>query len=1368
MNDIKLQYRLKLTPIKCLQEQATSAELWWRSEAFHALASYVEVGSQYFLGSDREILRQFVVAIIPIISGSGILSQPTLNPPRGGFSQLQASAAIFQTRFLRLVNLMPVESWMDEAFFNIADVCIDGILNSGMSVLSVVGLRNHLMSVLDLEEQIVRQVFFSNDIFERDLIQFCGASGGLERDSWSLRVFNSSLGDSQTYPQSLSLPEALLLVRSQTLSLFLGYSTPERANLIALKLTELPQCVKKDKTGTKKLALTILGTSPIILACSYGEKASHLSIETTTRVEQIAEDISFSSSQGLWVQVTASNLHYALAKMLDTRHSNQTLSQLCQKAVGTASLDQRATYVLSIGSVCRGIGGLGLTSLLPQVVQTLLALAKASQSSISSLIAHALTTVSSSAGPAFSPYVKDTLSITQTMILSENIYSTPGLLPSIGRLGNAMVACLGPDYVLGSEAYDICRSIVSELRAPDASGVRLNEDILSGALESVLYVQMLVLFVPRALTTAQHVSVLVGTLPSRQPALRRAAADTLRHIAEKETDQVLEQHVEASLIAALDGETDSLTSEQLKATIEALLCIGAASHPRQWIELLGIVATASTPKSSESEGDLLLGSDNEDSSSQQQELQKRDRPVPLQPRLRTRIFAANCINRIPALAMERNPIHADAILAAKTPGQWLASSAGLLVDIGFKMASGDVDVLRSRGVTLLLETLNALGGSRDPLSPEELLMFQYQAQYVSALRASLSKGASPAVNAAGCLLVASFLEKGIAASDNSLMEKLLALLCEPLSFWSSGSPDPTQNAYSEWVAAGARAALLESHALCATLSNDSYTEQSNAYTEIVTRAHGPFYTILVECWTGLLEDSLVLLTESEQVQQQHTLRLYGRLGASKAPTLAAAKFGIEKTVRFAWPTILDAATLVMSRDRTVSHGDSGKSRYQSLFHLTACFSNMMSDFTSTVSVMKALRRLTMERYAKDGWLNDEMMNAAAYISLETIQSSTTLENSTVETWELGAEVIKNVMECTAVKHRPGDVESRASFALDCVVAVASHPTSLEISLETLRIILSKLVSMSAPLEETSYILYHSIKSAYDLCAKSGSERVACTCYTHIIETAKIASLRSNTLNVSSAMDPSVPSIDHILSFATAEGCQNLHGSLAGSQASIEPLVKLLLVLGSTATHNMDSNTDSSRSNIPLSDSQAKCLNCISACFEHPEPMVQAKAFRAAEEWLHDDPNPLWAMHCGAVIYPPAIQHLYEHCLLNTEDDKDEWIQLLIHICTAFCELGGEFGESCMHSFLPVLVKIASKGSNTAINAKSVSSLLTLAKGKVAPTFRSMIPGVPEEERIKLHKALASGSAHKTQRTDTSTANVPIKGMQALDLSRFTT
>ncbi len=50
-------------------------------------------------------------------------------------------------------------------------------------------------------------------------------------------------------------------------------------------------------------------------------------------------------------------------------------------------------------------------------------------------------------------------------------------------------------------------------------------------LERVLYAQQLALFAPHAAPAAAHLPLLLATLRSRQPALRRAAAATLRHLA---------------------------------------------------------------------------------------------------------------------------------------------------------------------------------------------------------------------------------------------------------------------------------------------------------------------------------------------------------------------------------------------------------------------------------------------------------------------------------------------------------------------------------------------------------------------------------------------------------------------------------------------------------------------------------------------------------------------------------------------------------------------------------------------------------------------------------------------------------------------
>ncbi len=57
------------------------------------------------------------------------------------------------------------------------------------------------------------------------------------------------------------------------------------------------------------------------------------------------------------------------------------------------------------------------------------------------------------------------------------------------------------------------------------------------------------------------VQVLVHTLLSRQPRLRKAAADTLRHLAERDAHSVLPEQVEPALFAALDGETGELCSQ---------------------------------------------------------------------------------------------------------------------------------------------------------------------------------------------------------------------------------------------------------------------------------------------------------------------------------------------------------------------------------------------------------------------------------------------------------------------------------------------------------------------------------------------------------------------------------------------------------------------------------------------------------------------------------------------------------------------------------------------------------------------------------------------------------------------------------------
>jgi hypothetical protein len=53
--------------------------------------------------------------------------------------------------------------------------------------------------------------------------------------------------------------------------------------------------------------------------------------------------------------------------------------------------------------------------------------------------------------------------------------------------------------------------------------------------------------------------------------------------------------IESSLLAALDGESESSTASQLRSTLTALLAASAPRQPGYWLKLLGAVALAAPP-----------------------------------------------------------------------------------------------------------------------------------------------------------------------------------------------------------------------------------------------------------------------------------------------------------------------------------------------------------------------------------------------------------------------------------------------------------------------------------------------------------------------------------------------------------------------------------------------------------------------------------------------------------------------------------------------------------------------------------------------------------------------------------------------------
>ena len=179
--------------------------------------------------------------------------------------------------------------------------------------------------------------------------------------------------------------------------------------------------------------------------------------------------------------------------------------------------------------------------------------------------------------------MRQTLQLAQELLVS-SYGDDPLLQPAAARLANAVVAVLGPEFTLGSAAYQRCKSLVtpssnflaataSASALPAASAAAAGGAVVGGSggveqglagdgtggylhdsgdlvravadtwseLERVLFAQQLVLFAPKAVPAQKHLPLLVGTLlRCSRPALRRAAAATLRHLVERDAAAVLQ------------------------------------------------------------------------------------------------------------------------------------------------------------------------------------------------------------------------------------------------------------------------------------------------------------------------------------------------------------------------------------------------------------------------------------------------------------------------------------------------------------------------------------------------------------------------------------------------------------------------------------------------------------------------------------------------------------------------------------------------------------------------------------------------------------------------------------------------------------
>eukprot|EP00887_Chlorella_sp_A99_P005661 scaffold1.g5661.t1 len=1018
-------------------DHVVAMELWWRAAALAALAAYARGVVEPAPRADQAALAEVAAALL----------RPTL--------EVVTSHAPLQLRLLQAYEALPGPAAYVGEQQALTNLCVRAVKAAAAGGAPPV-VRGALAGRLHRGDEALGPGPPSRDPLEGALLGFAGAPGGPAAHPWQAGLrrgvgyaTDEAGGEAEAcagggggggaaaavppFPQPLGLGAALLEAHVGLLGGLLAAVAPANQQLIADALLTIGggAGVKRERDAQRRsAAVAAVAAAALAGVAALGRGGGAAAAALAPRFKALADLALEESGSDPAFQRAAADLYAASAALGPDTAALALVRALCRESAETGVLARRATLALAVGSIARAVGGLGLQAVLPQAEETLVAVAGASDRSIAVWVLQALLLLAEAAGLAFVPHVRRTLDL--DLLLSEDGYSQPGLLPCVGRLANAMVAVLGPDYRLGSPAYYACKSVVNDMRALEAAGGARGgaSDAVAAALESVLYAQMLVLFAPGAVPAASHLPLLVATLGSRQPALRRAAAATLRHLAERDAHAVLEEEgrggtIVRPLFAALDAETDPGIASQLSAALRTLLVAGAPAQPSRWLALCSEVALAAAPGGGGSVGAagapgargrgssaLEGGREGEEEGEEEEEAEAEEeraggsRPAArpgsgsasgaaaaapagaaptgaapgLSPRLRTRLFAARLLLQLPGVVCAADPRHAcpvpdpaageggapaEAAAASSirsSGGDWLVDRLQQLVTTGFRMASGQLEALRPMGLRLLREVVRRFGDAPDPLLEGQRLLEQYQAQVVSALRASLSAGAAPTLSAAGAALAAAFLEKGLAGGDAAVLERLMSLLAAPLAQWGQPQPQPPppaappqpqgagdelaaaaaaqqqpQLAYAEWVYVRERVALLEAHAHCTLLAAEAGGPRQQggadeATRRVVLRAQAPHLPLLMEAWLGLLQDYAVLTFQPPEVQLAYRPRLCtlaagaggGESGGDSTPGAGVAILASNSGyLDRAWGVSLGAASCALAQRQAVAAGGGG-------------------------------------------------------------------------------------------------------------------------------------------------------------------------------------------------------------------------------------------------------------------------------------------------------------------------------------------------------------------------------------------------------------------------------------------------------------
>ena len=786
------------------------------------------------------------------------------------------------------------------------------------------------------------------------------------------------------------------------------------ALLCGLKgLTESKSSIGQDdvrKSATNLIISALVSANPI-LRCAAGEALG--------RIAQVVGDSRFTAELA---QTSFDRLKSARDVITRTGHS------------------------LALGCLHRYVGGMGSSQHLNTSVSILLALAQDGSSPVVQVWSlYALSLIADSGGPMFRGYIEPALSLGLKLLLSVP-QSHVDVHQCVGRVLAALITTIGPE--LQGNSTSIC-SVRSNFLCACAV-MQTHADPLVQA-EATGCLQQLHLFAPKHVILSSLVPTLCGNLSSNYLILRKAAISCLRQLTTREAKEVTEHAISiftdddgllseyglmGVLFAMLDTESDPEMIKNIHDTIISMLQMLAADNLSHWLSMCKRVLTVATESEMANDAPKDLGDGDEDDDNAEFHTDEPTQTHPaVQPRWKTRVFAAECVRRIITTCEQGSSKHFD-LVAAKdlhNRGDYLVLHLSDLIRMSFMAATSDSDQLRLEGLKTLQEIIDKFARVPEPEFAGHLLLEQFQAQVGAALRPAFANETPSHVTAAACDVCSAWIGSGVARDLNDL-RRVHQLLVQSLTKLQTKT-NSTQ-LYNESMATLEKLSILKAWAqvyIVAMISNGSSpaNQQLKKLKSVQNSFSAPSDDEIFEDFETRGESLLTLVQPELENLSRHwlaALRDYALLSlpaeySSQLPHDGGA-FYTPDTInsskphyQSSWPQILYAASLWLNsggfelglkpatsdgdnnssemRVQTISHGSLSADRFHLIFGIcmeSLCSTRSNEKLDCVIACLQSLYTVFDSKWARETMaVNKELLIELCNVLYRQILTRDSLE-----------------------------------------------------------------------------------------------------------------------------------------------------------------------------------------------------------------------------------------------------------------------------------------------------------------------------------------------------------------------------------------